>query len=112
MNISILSVAATSCANDVLLQSKVDRLYSNVTNGDHLFSDRCMLLSPYLFIKLTISTINYIFMILMFSKYVFLFKYRQIFCDFGEDFIVSDTNGEQPISNMIASVTKVNTCTA
>lgn len=32
--------------------------------------------------------------------------FGQLFCDFGADFIVSDTNGEQPISNMVASVTK------
>ena len=31
--------------------------------------------------------------------------FRQLFCDFGADFVVSDTNGEQCISNMIASVT-------
>ena len=34
--------------------------------------------------------------------------HRQIFCDFGENFVVYDTNGEQPISNMVASITKVN----
>eukprot|EP00794_Sanderia_malayensis_P007342 gene7342-8162_t len=32
--------------------------------------------------------------------------FGQLFCDFGESFIVSDINGEQPTSNMIASVTK------
>lgn len=32
--------------------------------------------------------------------------FGQIFCDFGESFTVVDTNGEQPISNMISSVTK------
>ncbi|XP_066919835.1 ubiquitin-like modifier-activating enzyme 1 [Clytia hemisphaerica] len=32
--------------------------------------------------------------------------FGQLFCDFGEKFAVMDTNGEQPISNMIASVTK------
>ncbi|KAG9509023.1 Ubiquitin-like modifier-activating enzyme 1 [Fragariocoptes setiger] len=32
--------------------------------------------------------------------------FGQIFCDFGENFQVFDTNGEQPISAMIASVTK------
>lgn len=31
---------------------------------------------------------------------------RQIFCDFGEKFVVADTNGEQPISNMVASITR------
>jgi len=32
--------------------------------------------------------------------------FGQIFCDFGENFVISDPNGEQPISNMVASVTK------
>ncbi|KAK3736400.1 hypothetical protein QZH41_017900 [Actinostola sp. cb2023] len=32
--------------------------------------------------------------------------FGQIFCDFGESFSVVDTNGEQPGSNMISSVTK------
>jgi len=32
---------------------------------------------------------------------------RQIFCDFGDVFTVSDTDGEQPASVMIAAITKV-----
>lgn len=32
--------------------------------------------------------------------------FGEVFCDFGESFMVADTDGEQPISNMIASVTK------
>lgn len=32
--------------------------------------------------------------------------FGQIFCDFGESFTVVDTNGEQPVSNMISSVSK------
>ncbi|XP_013411882.1 ubiquitin-like modifier-activating enzyme 1 [Lingula anatina] len=32
--------------------------------------------------------------------------FGQIFCDFGEQFVVSDTNGEQPVSNMISAITK------
>lgn len=32
--------------------------------------------------------------------------FGQIFCDFGEEFMVSDTTGEQPLSVMISSVTK------
>ena len=35
------------------------------------------------------------------------FVCRQIFCDFGDAFTVSDTDGEQPASVMIAAVTKV-----
>ncbi|KJE96221.1 ubiquitin-like modifier-activating enzyme 1 [Capsaspora owczarzaki ATCC 30864] len=30
----------------------------------------------------------------------------ELFCDFGSSFVVSDTNGEQPLSAMIASITK------
>jgi ubiquitin-activating enzyme E1 len=32
--------------------------------------------------------------------------FGQIFCDFGENFTINDTNGEQPISNMVAAITK------
>lgn len=32
--------------------------------------------------------------------------FSQVFCDFGENFQVLDVNGEQPISTMIASITK------
>ncbi|XP_064473449.1 ubiquitin-like modifier-activating enzyme 1 isoform X2 [Ornithodoros turicata] len=32
--------------------------------------------------------------------------FGQIFCDFGESFRVVDTNGEQPVSTMIASISK------
>lgn len=32
---------------------------------------------------------------------------RQLFCDFGEEMIVYDTNGEQPLSAMISMITKV-----
>jgi ubiquitin-activating enzyme E1 len=32
--------------------------------------------------------------------------FSRIFCDFGESFIVTDVNGEQPISAMIAGITK------
>ena len=31
--------------------------------------------------------------------------YAQVFNDFGEKFVVYDTNGEQPISTMVSSVT-------
>lgn len=31
----------------------------------------------------------------------------QLFCDFGEEMIVYDTNGEQPLSAMISMITKV-----
>lgn len=29
------------------------------------------------------------------------------FCDFGEEFYVNDTNGEQPLTGIIASISKV-----
>ncbi len=32
--------------------------------------------------------------------------FAQIFCDFGDKFVVNDTNGENPISAMIAGITK------
>jgi len=32
--------------------------------------------------------------------------FGQLFCDFGAEFTITDTNGEQPISNMVASITK------
>ena len=34
------------------------------------------------------------------------FVIRHIFCDFGDEFTVYDTNGENPTSNMIASISK------
>lgn len=33
--------------------------------------------------------------------------FGQIFCDFGPAFVVNDTNGENPVSIMIASITAV-----
>lgn len=39
-------------------------------------------------------------------KFVELFC-SQLFCDFGEEMIVYDTNGEQPLSAMISMITKV-----
>ena len=35
-----------------------------------------------------------------------IFDSRQLFCDFGPAFTVTDTNGEEPLSQMIAAVTK------
>uniref|UniRef100_A0A452SVH6 Ubiquitin-like modifier-activating enzyme 1 n=1 Tax=Ursus americanus TaxID=9643 RepID=A0A452SVH6_URSAM len=32
--------------------------------------------------------------------------YRQLFCDFGEEMILTDSNGEQPLSAMVSMVTK------
>ena len=33
--------------------------------------------------------------------------FGQLFCDFGEEMLVIDTNGEQPLSAMISMITKV-----
>ena len=38
--------------------------------------------------------------------YHHLTVFRHIFCDFGDEFTVYDTNGENPLSNMIASISK------
>ena len=32
---------------------------------------------------------------------------RQVFCDFGENFVITDSNGEQPGTNMVADVDTV-----
>eukprot|EP00045_Choanoeca_perplexa_P013386 m.151731 g.151731 ORF g.151731 m.151731 type:complete len:1007 (-) comp16344_c0_seq1:68-3088(-) len=32
--------------------------------------------------------------------------FGQLFCDFGEDFVVADTNGEQPKSTLVSSISK------
>lgn len=45
----------------------------------------------------------------MFMGSVFVFC-SQLFCDFGEEMIVYDTNGEQPLSAMISMITKVSPC--
>lgn len=36
-----------------------------------------------------------------------VFLYRQLFCDFGEEMVLTDSNGEQPLSAMVSMVTKV-----
>lgn len=38
---------------------------------------------------------------------VSLLPHSQLFCDFGDEMIVTDTNGEQPLSAMVSMVTKV-----
>lgn len=32
---------------------------------------------------------------------------RELFCDFGDNFMMNDVDGEEPITNMVASITKV-----
>ena len=53
-------------------------------------------------IEITVSFLNLQGMVIL----CFYYFCSQLFCDFGDEFTVMDTNGEQPISNMIASVTK------
>jgi monomeric isocitrate dehydrogenase len=36
-----------------------------------------------------------------------LFFYRQIFCDFGEEFEVIDTNGENPLTQIVTEISHV-----
>jgi hypothetical protein len=36
-----------------------------------------------------------------------MYMYRQIFCDFGEDFQVVDTNGESPLVQIITKISNV-----
>lgn len=38
------------------------------------------------------------------------FTFRQLFCDFGEDMVLTDANGEQPLTAMVSMVTKVRHC--
>lgn len=45
-------------------------------------------------------------MVIYFIVVVF---FRQVFCDFGKDFVVVDNDGETPVSCMISAVTQVNT---
>lgn len=40
-------------------------------------------------------------------KMLLLLVCSQLFCDFGEEMMVQDTNGEQPLSAMISMITKV-----
>ncbi len=47
------------------------------------------------------------FFLAVYSVVYFLFHYRQVFCDFGEKFVITDPNGETPISDMVAEIGKV-----
>ena len=38
---------------------------------------------------------------------VFIIMYRQIFCDFGDEFTVVDANDAEPASSLIANISKV-----
>ena len=56
--------------------------------------------------NLTIFKMHFV-LVMVKCQFLSHFYFSQIFCDFGESFTVVDTNGEQPISNMISSVSKV-----
>lgn len=34
-------------------------------------------------------------------------SFRQIFCDFGRDFLVLDTNGENPLTQIVTEISRV-----
>jgi len=46
-----------------------------------------------------------------FVRFVFLkknrFNFSQIFCDFGKDFQVVDTNGENPLTQVVTEISHV-----
>ena len=48
------------------------------------------------------------FFFFLFISHIFSFQFlfRSIFCDFGDDFEVSDVNGENPVTALVASVTQ------
>ncbi len=39
--------------------------------------------------------------------YIYFYLNRQIFCDFGENFEVLDTNGENPLTQIITEISHV-----
>ena len=59
-----------------------------------------------LIVASTKGLFGYVFKIFGFILWLNNFIYRQIFCDFGENFQVIDATGEQPLSVMIAAITK------
>ena len=40
---------------------------------------------------------------------IYVSFYRQVFCDFGKEFQVTDIDGEPPINVLVSSITKVKT---
>lgn len=36
-----------------------------------------------------------------------LYRFSQIFCDFGENFTVIDTNGENPLTQIVTEISRV-----
>ena len=76
------------------------------SNGHKLYWPYLLLVLNYVKYNLTIFKLHFV-LVMMKCQFLFHFYFSQIFCDFGESFTVVDTNGEQPISNMISSVSKV-----
>ena len=64
-----------------------------------------MYVCMYIFINISIYVCMYVCMY-VFNK-IYLFFFSQIFCDFGESFVVSDVDGEQPTSVLVSAITKV-----
>ena len=50
----------------------------------------------------------YMYMYIHVHVYIY-FIFRQVFCDFGESFVVTDPDGEQPLSVLVSSITRVST---
>ena len=76
------------------------------SNAHKLYRPYLLLVLNYVKYNLTIFKLHFV-LVMMKCQFLFHFYFSQIFCDFGENFTVVDTNGEQPISNMISSVSKV-----
>ena len=76
------------------------------SNAHKLYRPYLLLVLNYVKYNLTIFKLHFV-LVMMKCQFLFHFYFSQIFCDFGESFTVVDTNGEQPISNMISSVSKV-----
>lgn len=76
------------------------------SNAHKLYWPYLLLVLDYVKYNLTIFKLHFV-LVMMKCQFLFHFYFSQIFCDFGENFTVVDTNGEQPISNMISSVSKV-----
>ena len=69
------------------------------------------LLSSYQRAAFNNQILKYCVVLVARNHYFFIINaYRQIFCDFGESFTVSDVTGEQPHSVIISSISKVTSC--
>ena len=76
------------------------------SNAWKLYWPYLLLVLNYVKYNITIFKMHFV-LVMVKCQFLSHFYFSQIFCDFGESFTVVDTNGEQPISNMISSVSKV-----